>query len=57
MYKQINEYNIAAQPYYVMQNTEGEDLGNGSADFQNHSNPAKFKEWLDEGLKLYEDGK
>ncbi|MCH2225506.1 MAG: thioredoxin family protein [Crocinitomicaceae bacterium] len=53
MIKQITEYNITAQPYYVMQTPEGEDLSNGSADFQNHSDPVVFKKWLDEGLKEY----
>ena len=57
MFKQINEYNIASQPYYIMQSTDGKDLGNGSADFQNHGNPAKFKEWLDEGMELFEKSK
>lgn len=50
MIKQISEYNIAAQPYYVMQTPEGEDLSNGSADFQNHSDPKVFQEWMNKGL-------
>lgn len=53
MFKQINEYNIAAQPYYVMQGVDGKDLGNGSADFENHSDPTDFQKWLDEGLDLF----
>lgn len=57
MIKQINEYNIAAQPYYVMQTPDGEDLSNGSADYQNHSNPADFKKWLDDGLKEFKSKK
>lgn len=57
MFKQINEYNIAAQPYYVMQDSQGKDLGNGSADFQNHSDPEKFKAWLNKGLELYKAAK
>ena len=48
--KQIVEYGTASQPYYVMQNTSGEDLPIGSADFQNHSNPEKFKKWIKSGL-------
>lgn len=50
-YKQISEYQVTAQPYYVMQNVNGEDLDNGSADYENHSDPSKFKQWLKNGLK------
>lgn len=57
MFKQINDYNIAAQPFYVMQNSQGEDLGNGSADFEHHGDPKDFKAWLDEGLKLFDENK
>ncbi len=53
MYKQIKEYKVTAQPYYVMQMPDGTDLPNGSADYQNHSNPAKFKEWLDKGMGAF----
>ncbi|MDG1148096.1 MAG: cytochrome c biogenesis protein CcdA [Crocinitomicaceae bacterium] len=53
MIKQITEYNIAAQPYYVMQTPEGEDLSNGSADFQNHSDPVMFKKWMEKGLNEF----
>jgi len=53
MIKQITEYNIASQPYYVMQTPEGYDLSNGSADFQNHSDPKVFHKWLDKGLIEY----
>ncbi len=51
--KQIVEYGTASQPYYVMQNTSGEDLPIGSADFQNHSNPEKFKKWIKSGLSEF----
>ena len=57
MIKQITEYNIAAQPYYVMQTPDGKDLSNGSADFQNHSDPAVFKKWIDKGLGEFKAGK
>ena len=53
MFKQINEYNIAAQPYYRMQTPDGKDLSNGSADFQNHSNPKVFQKWIEDGLKEF----
>lgn len=53
MFKQMREYNIASQPYYVMQNPDGKDLGNGSADFENHSDPEDFKKWLDDGMSRF----
>lgn len=53
MYKQISEFQVTAQPYYVLQSPDGKTLENGSADFENHSSPAKFKDWLDHGLKLF----
>jgi thiol:disulfide interchange protein DsbD len=53
MFKQINEYQVTAQPYYVMQTPDGVDMENGSADFENHSNPADFQKWLDKGMTLF----
>ena len=35
----------------------GEDLDNGSADYEHHGNRDDFKTWLDEGLKLYKEAK
>lgn len=54
MHKQISEYQTAAQPFYVLQDPNGKDLGNGSADYENHSKPAKFRSWLEEGLDKFE---
>lgn len=51
MMKQITEYEATAQPYYVMQNTDGKDISTGPATFQDHSVPADFEEWLNESLK------
>jgi len=56
-FKQVSEYQVTAQPYYIMQNGEGEDLDIGSADYQNHSNPDDFKKWLEEGLNAYNKAK
>jgi len=50
MYKEISEYEIAAQPYYVLKSPDGKNLSNGSADYQNHSNPEVFKAWFEKGL-------
>jgi len=54
-FKQVSEYQVTAQPYYIFQNGRGEDLSNGPADYQNHSSPAKFKEWLEAGMKAYRE--
>ncbi len=53
MYKQISEYKVTAQPFYVMQDVNGEDLPNGSADFENHGNSNDFQKWLEEGMKAF----
>lgn len=50
-YKQISEYEVTAQPYYILQDTEGNDLSNGSADYENHREVAAFKKWLEDGLR------
>ncbi|PWH85458.1 thiol:disulfide interchange protein [Brumimicrobium oceani] len=52
-FKQVSEYQVTAQPYYIFQNGAGEDLEVGPADYENHSNPAAFKQWLEEGLNAY----
>ena len=48
--KQMRDYKTNTQPYYIMQSSDGVDLNNGAADYQNHSNPYKFKDWLEAGL-------
>lgn len=57
MHLQISKYKVTSQPYYRMMGPNGEDLSNGSADYENHSNVAKFKEWLEEGIDLYKSAK
>jgi thiol:disulfide interchange protein len=52
--KQIKEYQIASQPYYVLQTPDGEDIPVGSADFQNHSDSKVFLKWLDRGLAAFQ---
>lgn len=52
-YYQTKNYKTNTQPYYRMLGPNGEDLANGSADYENHGNAEDFKKWLDEGLKLY----
>lgn len=56
-YYQTKNYKTNTQPYYRMLGPNGEDLANGSADYENHGNAEDFKKWLDEGLKLYKKAK
>ena len=54
---QINRYNILAQPYYIMQDVNGKDLTNGSADYEHTSKTSDFQNWLDAGLKSFNEAK
>ncbi len=54
---QIKRYKILAQPYYVMQDPNGKDLSNGSADFEHTSDPVDFKNWLDAGISQFSKNK
>ncbi|MCB0401940.1 MAG: thioredoxin family protein, partial [Flavobacteriales bacterium] len=54
---QTTHYQTNTQPYYRMLGPNGEDLTNGSADYEHHGNPEDFKAWLEEGLKLYDAAK
>ena len=56
-YYQATNYKTNTQPYYRMLGPNGEDLSNGSADYENHGNKDDFKAWLDEGLKLYNEAR
>jgi thiol:disulfide interchange protein DsbD len=53
MYKQIKDYKVTAQPYYIMLDSDEKVLSNGPADYQNHNSPDVFKSWLEEGLADY----
>ena len=50
---QATRYLTNTQPYYRMLGSQGEDLGNGSADYEHHGNVEDFRAWLEEGLALY----
>jgi thiol:disulfide interchange protein DsbD len=50
---QSANYKTNTQPYYIMLGPNGEDLTNGSADYEHHGNVADFKGWLEEGLENY----
>lgn len=53
-FKEISEYKVASQPFYVMQDGEGEDLNNGSANYINDRDPKDFIKWLRNGLKDFQ---
>jgi len=48
---QVSRYKNNTQPYYRMLSPDGEDLSNGSADYEHHKTPQKLKEWLKKGLE------
>jgi thiol:disulfide interchange protein len=50
---QAKRYQTNTQPYYRMLSPNGEDLSNGSADYEHHNNPEDFKKWLEEGLQAF----
>lgn len=50
---QSSKYKVNTQPYYLILDENGKEVGNGSADYENHGNVDAFKKWLEEGLKLY----
>ncbi len=56
-FKEISEYKVASQPYYIMQDGKGNDLNNGSADYINDRKPKDFRRWLRDGLKDYHSSK
>jgi len=56
-YLQTSKYQINTQPFYIMLGPTGEDLTNGSADYEHYGNRDDFKVWLEEGLKLYQEAK
>lgn len=51
MVKQINEFKATAQPYYVMQDTDGNVISDGPATFRNHKVAADFQRWLEKSMK------
>lgn len=52
-YFQQSRYKTNTQPYYRMLGSNGEDLSNGSADYEHHGTAKKFQKWLESGLKAY----
>jgi thiol:disulfide interchange protein len=52
-YLQATRYKKNTQPYYRILGKGGDDLSNGSADYENHRDPKAFKNWLLEGLNDY----
>lgn len=56
-YIQATRYKANTQPYYRILGPEGEDLSNGSADYEHHGNKEDFLAWLEEGIQLYNEEK
>lgn len=53
-YMEIKEFNVSAQPYYVMYDAAGNPMRNiGSATYDTHKNPDDFRSWLENGLAEY----
>lgn len=52
-YFQQSRYKTNTQPYYRMLGPNGEDLSNGSADYEHHGSAKKFQKWLEAGLNAY----
>lgn len=57
--KQIKEHNILSQPYYVMEDNDGNKLNNGAATFGTHydSEGELMKNWLLDGIKEFNKSK
>lgn len=55
--KQVIDYKVTSQPYYRMKNLDGTHLEIGSASYETHRDPAAFKDWLKQGLELFEQSK
>lgn len=53
MYKQVIRYKTNTQPYYAMLGPDGEDLDNGTADYDRHRDAEDFKVWLQTGIYFY----
>ena len=49
---QAKKYKALTQPYYRMLTPNGEDISNGSADYQLHNNASDFLIWLQECLNI-----
>ena len=54
---QAKKYKALTQPYYRMLSPNGEDISNGSADYQHHNNASDFLIWLQEGLNINKEQK
>lgn len=55
--KQVIDYKVTSQPYYRMKNIDGTHLEVGSASYETHRDPEKFRKWLEDGIKLFEESK
>jgi thiol:disulfide interchange protein len=50
---QVNNFDVSAQPYYVLLNNDGKTLLNKPTDYQNGHDPKVYKAFLDCGLEAF----
>jgi thioredoxin-related protein len=50
---QVNNFNVSAQPYYVLMHHDGKTLLNKPTDYANGNDPAVYKAFLDCGLESF----
>jgi len=53
MHKQITEFKATAQPYYVMQDSDGNVISSGPATYKDHKSAPVFIKWLENSMKKY----
>lgn len=51
---QVNNFNMSAQPYYVLMHNDGKTLLNKPTDYQNGHDPAVYKAFLDCGFDTFQ---
>jgi len=51
---QVNNFDVSAQPYYVLMHHDGKTLLNKPTDYANGNDPKAYKAFLDCGLEAFE---
>lgn len=52
---QVNNFDVSAQPYYVLMHNDGKTLLNKPTDYTNGHDPVVYKAFLDCGLDAFQD--
>ncbi|MBL7827601.1 MAG: hypothetical protein JNJ57_13290, partial [Saprospiraceae bacterium] len=50
---QVNNFDVSAQPYYVLMHHDGKTVLNTPTDYQNGHDPVVYKAFLDCGLENF----